>query len=94
MRINLKLMQPLAGLVGSKDLWLDVGGGTLADLIGQLCQDHGAAVAGELLDKEGSLDLAYAIAVDGMVTRSLSTGLRDGSEVLIFASIVGGAKIS
>lgn len=93
MKVNLKLMQPLSGLVGAKDLGLEVAGDTLGDLIEQLCREHGPAVARELLDGEGGLDVAYAISVDGALTRSLSSGLRDGAEVLIFASIVGGAGV-
>ncbi len=92
MEVKLKLMQPLSGLVGAKDLSFEVTGDTLGDLVEQLCREHGP-VAGELLDQEGGLDLAYAVSIDGALTRSLNANLRDGAEVLIFASIVGGTGI-
>lgn len=92
MRVKLKLMQPLTGLVGARELWVEMDGSTISDLVAQLCRDHGPAVAEELLDRDGDLDLAYAVSVDGVLVRSLSAGLHDGAEVLIFASIVGGAE--
>lgn len=93
MKVNLKLMQPLSGLVGAKDLSLEIEGDTLGDLVAQLSREHGPEVAGELLDQGGGLDLAYAVSVDGQLTRSLTSKLREGAEVLIFASIVGGTGV-
>lgn len=94
MKVNLKLMQPLSGLVGAKDLSVELMGDTLGDLIGQLCREHGPAVAKELLDREGGLDSAYVVSIDGALVRSPSAKLREGTEVLIFASIVGGIGVS
>lgn len=91
MRVKLKLMQPLSGLVGARELWVEMDGGTVNDMVAQLCLEHGKAVADELLDKGGDLDLAYAVSVDGDLVRSLSASLHYGAEVLIFSSIVGGA---
>lgn len=91
MRVKLKLMHPVAGLVGAKELWVEMAGNTVADMIAQLCREHGPAVGDELLDQGGNLDLAYAVSIDGELVRALSAPLHDGAEVLIFSSIVGGA---
>jgi sulfur carrier protein ThiS len=90
MTVTLKLMQPLAGLVGAKELRVEFEGNTLADLIEHLGREHGGGVIRELLDENGQLDHSYAVSIDGTVVRSLSAEVREGAEVLIFASIVGG----
>ncbi len=88
MSITIKALRPLSELIGHGKVAMEWPGGTLEDLIRSLIEKSGPELKKELIEEDGSF--AYAVSINGMISRDLSVPIRDGDEVFFFTPIGGG----
>jgi molybdopterin synthase sulfur carrier subunit len=84
------VLADLAG--GNRELDVEAGGGTLADLLDTLAAQH-PMLARRIRDEAGQLRRFVNVYVDGDDVRfeqGLATVLRDGTQVHVLPSIAGG----
>lgn len=93
MSVQVVLPGVLADLAGGRRQFdVDVGDGTLADLLDELAADH-PLLARRIRDETGQLRRFVNVYVDGDDVRfgqGLATALRDGTQVHVLPSIAGG----
>lgn len=87
--VTVKIFGTLGLDLGQNEFELDLGDGTLADVIDKLSARYGVKVREELLDEEGNLDSAYGVFRAGEQVADLATRIEDGMEVVI-TNIAGG----
>lgn len=90
MSVTVKALGTLREVLGRKELALDFGGDTIADVIELLSTRCGPKIKAELLDEHGSLDLSYVILAGNRRVTSLADEVRDGDEIVIMNVIAGG----
>ncbi len=88
MAITIKALRPLSEWIGRGKVEMEWPGGTLEDLIHSLIEKSGPELKKELIEEDGSF--AYAVSINGKISRNLSTPVRDGDEVFFFTPIGGG----
>jgi molybdopterin converting factor small subunit len=88
MAVTVKTLRPLSEWIGNNKIDIDWTGGTLEDLIHYLVEKKGPEVEKELMGEDGSF--AYLVSINGKIQRELSTVIRDGDEIFIFAPMGGG----
>lgn len=88
--VTVKITGPLAAVVRSREVALELAGGSLADVVRELAARYGARVTEQLLDDRGSLDFFYLAFVAGKRVHSLSAAVREGDEVLFIPAMAGG----
>jgi molybdopterin converting factor small subunit len=86
--VTVKTLRPLSERIGGARIELDWTGGTLKDLIRHLAETRWSELESELKEADG--ELSYLFSVNGKVQRQLSTVIRDGDVVFIFAPVGGG----
>ena len=93
MSVSVVLPGVLADLAGGRrELEVDAGGGTLADLLDALAGQH-PLLGRRIRDEAGQLRRFVNVYVDGDDVRyeqGLATVLRDGTQVHVLPSIAGG----
>ena len=60
----------------------------MEDLIRSLIEKSGQALKEEFIEEDGSF--AYAVSINGKISRNLSAPIRDGDEIFFFTPIGGG----
>ena len=93
MSVEVVLPGVLADLAGGqKHLRVDVGGGTLGDLLDVLAADH-PLLGRRIRDETGALRRFVNVYVDGEDARyegALAAAVRDGAVVQVLPSVAGG----
>jgi molybdopterin converting factor small subunit len=94
-KVDLRLMAlpALARAIGGKKVEVDFAGGTVADLLNHLVEQHGSPAREALLDDEGQLDSIVQILVNEkqwVVHDELEVPLKDGDSVVFMLLVVGG----
>jgi molybdopterin converting factor small subunit len=93
MSVEVVLPGVLADLAGGqKHLQVDVGGGTLGDLLDVLAADH-PLLGRRIRDETGALRRFVNVYVDGEDARyegALGAAVRDGAVVQVLPSVAGG----
>ena len=82
-----------AKLAGAKSSALSLPGGTIADAVRALVDEHGEKLGRLLLDEQGRLDLAFQVIhnqTDWLRRDQLDRPLRDGDVVTITMLVGGG----
>ncbi len=82
-----------AKLAGAKSLALSFPGGTVADVVRALVDQHGEALGRLLLDGEGKLDLAFQVIrnkTEWLHRGQLERPVADGDTVTITMLVGGG----
>ena len=93
MSVQVVLPGVLADLAGGRrELDVDAGGGTLADLLDTLAADH-PLLGRRIRDETGALRRFVNVYVDGEDVRydgTMAAAVRDGAVVQILPSVAGG----
>lgn len=95
MKVEVRLMAlpTLAKAIGGKRVEVSFAGGTVADLLDHLVEQHGPAAREALLDEEGDLDSIIQILINEerwVVHENLDVPLKDGDSVVFMLLVVGG----
>ena len=95
MKVEVRLMAlpTLAKAIGGKRVEVSFAGGTVADLLDHLVEQHGPAAGEALLDEEGDLDSIIQILINEeqwVVHEDLDVPLKDGDSVVLMLLVVGG----
>lgn len=92
MSVSIRFFGMMRSIVGADEVEANPSGDTLQDLIDFISAQYGSAVKNELLDKEGNLDLSYAIFIGGQRAQSLAAKIHDGDEVVFTTGLAGGSQ--
>jgi molybdopterin synthase sulfur carrier subunit len=83
----------LTKALGGRRVEISFEGGTVADLLEHLVEQHGQAAQEALLDEEGNLDSIIQVLINEerwVVHEDLDVPLKDGDSVVFMLLVVGG----
>ncbi len=89
--VTVKTFGPLRDSFGKSEVKLTVEGDTFGDLLDALTQEYGPKIKTDTLDLTGNLSDSLLIVSGGVRVQSLKNPLKEGDEIVITATISGGA---